>query len=239
MKLLTFIFSLALLTNLSAQYSESESSIMFNYDIDYEVQFDTSIMINSDHVYSQYLSEQDDEYIQWVYQLNEQRNKSIKKEGDKTSILSNKAEKNSLIFTLIKDGEIRFDTLSNLVEINLDSKPKKIGFFAKLWNKIRMPSISKVLDDQNIQGSLPEGCMTWVNPNSRRLKCGLEIVQPSSEVTMVLINDEGEIVHTFADAILFRGWNNYRWNRENHRKGKYTLSVTVDGVCMTQDVKIK
>lgn len=239
MKYFNLIIALLCITNLAAQYSESENTIMFNYDIDYEVQFDTSLAVNSDHVYSEYLSTQDDEYVQWVYQLNEQRNKSIRSQEGKSSIVSDKEEKNSLIFTLVKNGEVRYDTVSNLVEINLGKKPNKIGFFRKLWNKIRMPNVGNILDEQNLVGSLPKGCMSWVNANDRRLKCGVEIIQPSSDVTMVLFNDKGSVVHTFADETLYRGWNNYRWNRGDHKKGIYTLKITVDGESLSQDVKIK
>ncbi len=66
-----------------------------------------------------------------------------------------------------------------------------------------MPSVSNILDEQNIKGTLPDGCMTWVNANKKRLKCGLEIVQPAAEVTMVLLNAKGEVVHTFADETLY------------------------------------
>lgn len=238
MKYLNLIIAFLFIHSLSAQYSDIDNTVVFNYDIDYDVTLDTSIAINKNHVLSDYIVAQDEDYIEWLYRLNDKKNESSNKEMLKSNIISDKGQGNSLIFTLTRDGEIMYDTIANLVEINIESKPKKIGFFRKIWNKITMPNVRKILDDQNIQGSLPEGCMSWVSVSRSRLKCGIEIVKPSSEVVMVLKNKEDEVVHTFVDGILHRGWNNYKWNRGNNKKGSYLLSITVDGECMTQNVKI-
>jgi len=239
MKYLNLVIAFLSMTTLHAQYSDKDAEVLFNYDIDFTVALDTTIDINRDHVYADYLADQNDDYIQWVYQLNERRNESIKNESAKTDLIDDRGGENSLVFTLVDDNGVRYDTLSNLVSIDISKKPEKIGFFRKLWNKIRMPNVDRILEEQNIQGSLPEGCMSWVSANKNRLKCGVEIIQPSSEVRMELINSSGVVVHIFADGTLYRGWNNYEWDREDHKKGIYTLSITVDGVCMTQDVRIK
>lgn len=239
MKYLNLIIAFLFIHSLSAQYSDNDNTVVFNYDIEYDVALDTAIAVNKNHELSDYILAQEEDYIEWLYRLNEKKNRSARKEVLKANIINDKGQGNSLIFTLTKNGEMRYDTIANMVEINVESKPKKIGFFRKLWNKISMPNVRKILDNQNIQGSLPEGCMSWVSVSRGRLKCGVEIVQPSSEVTMVLKNNNDEVVYTFADGILHRGWNNYKWNRENHKKGTYLLSITVDGQSMTQNVKIE
>ncbi len=236
MKYLNLAIAFLMLNSLSAQYSESENTVVFHYDIDYKVELDTTISLNRDHVLSDYIVDQGEDYVEWVYRLNEQRNKSSKKGTFKTNLVNDKGVQNSLVFSLTKNGEMRYDTLSNMVDINMHSKPKKMGFFRKLWNRITMPNVRNLLDKQDIKGSLPEGCMSWVSVSGSRLKCGVEIIKASSEVTMVLKSKNDEIIHSFAQGTLHRGWNNYKWNRGDHKKGTYILSITVDGQTMTQNI---
>lgn len=233
MKYLILILVLLSFNSLQAQYSEIDNTVVFNYDIDYSVELDTTISINRDHKLSNYIADQGKDYVEWVYRLNEQRNKSTAFDAN---LINDNGDQNTLVFTLTENGETTFDTLVNKVNININSKPKKIGFFRRLWHKIRMPNIRSLINKIDIEGSLPEGCMSWTNVSGSRLKCGVEIVKPSSTVSIFLKDRNKQVVYTFVEGTLHRGWNNYEWNRGDYDKGLYFLEITVDGQTMTQGV---
>ncbi len=219
-----------------------------------KVTLDSSIKENVDNPFFYYFKEQDNAYINWLYARNLTHEKwAPHSKGDMDN--GPLAEQNhTLVFTIKEGKKTRLDTLKNSIN-PLNHKVTKIASgdynsndydneeswdflgLRKQFAKWKVGSISNMLDERNLDGSLPKGVMSYIEMNRKRLKCGVNITNLKSEVLIQIADKKGNVISTLVDDELSRGWKEYVWKRGKNKRGKYILMITVDGQKMTQNFK--
>lgn len=242
MKQITIITSFLLITTfVNAQATAQKQN--------YQVSLDTQIAINNAHPYIDLFSSKDDLYIAWLYATNKKNMKNTPKYANPAVIVDDSDGNNSLIFTLANENGIRYDTLRNSVHEVYESRSQsllnKLRGLSKIfgkdggWSMIGKKKYSyrnnDMLDFQDLQGSLPEGSMMYLEDKNWGLKFGVKISEFQSQVKITITNEAGSQVSTVVDKELRRGWNNFKWKRKQLPHGMYNISVTIDGHTMTQN----
>lgn len=221
--LMAFLFtSLAL-------YSQTDQSL------DYKVSLDFEIKENRNHTHSNYFKQQGETYPQWLYTLNKTNEIEFWKNNGPKRLVTNSGSNNSLIFTkTYEDGNVVLDTVRNSLHTgDIEVQRDFLGirkFFAGFRAK-------RSLRKLNLEGNLPEGCMSFVSTNRRGLKCGVQIAKNDSKVKIEL-RKKDKAIEVLVDGNLKKGWNNFEWKRGQYKKGDYTLIFTVDDHTMSQNVEI-
>ena len=96
-----------------------------------------------------------------------------------------------------------------------------------------------LLKDMNLQGNLPKGSNSFVHMSRNTMKCGVNVFTSTAHVKIDVYDLKGNLIATLVDDELLQGWNNYKWTRGDHPKGKYQLSISVDDQIRTQYFKLK
>lgn len=219
-------------TTAFAQEGNSQSynvSIVDDKDTETCVILDRSIKVNDVHPLMDQFEAESENYITWLYSLNKIW------QMDSTFLPGPKViTKESLVFTITKNGKTRFDTLNNAVD------PDKYipNFEANgSWiSKTKRPYFNRI--DIEKQGSLPRGSMSYIEAKRKKMECGVLVAKPRSKVTVLIKNLKGETLTVLCDEYRLKGWSNFKWKRGGYPRGKYLLSFEVDGQLMTQKFKI-
>ncbi len=215
----------------------------------YQVSLDAQMAVNKAHPYIDLFSSKDDLYIAWLYATNKKNMKNTPKYANPAVIVDDSEGNNSLIFTLENENGISYDTLRNSVHEVYESRSQsllnKIRGLTKIfgnddgWSMIGKNKYSyrdsDMRDLQDLQGSLPEGSMMYLEDKNWGLKFGIKVAELKSQVKVTITNEAGNQVSTIVEKELRRGWNNFKWKRKNLPHGVYNISVTVDGHTMTQN----
>lgn len=154
-------------------------------------------------------------------------------------IVSNKGDKNSLIFTLDYGDRIEYDTLQNCVhpEGQNDGYAYKVkGRLSNWFGK----QIYKATNT-NIKGShSPIVKSQWVqqSDNQKQTPMGLELLGQAT-VKIEVFTTKGKYITTVADGVFEAGKHEFIFSHINIKKGTYRLVSTVDGETLSQNIRVK
>jgi hypothetical protein len=261
-RIVTIIVFVGLYISASAQSNHWFEKLIKEYDAEnkIEVSIERSAAQNDNHPYMDRIEEQDYQFVKWLYFINiRQAEESSNEENigvvikkvlgennfnSKTywsQVIRDKEEhKTPITFTIKEEGQMRYVTINNVVEIEekFENDHNNDGWdFLGIRKSIAKIRKKGLLKDRDIQGDLPKGSMTFINASRNRLKCGVNVPQSSAYVKIDANDLEGNLIATLVDDELRKGWNNYKWTRGDHPKGKYQLSISVDD--QTQNFKVK
>lgn len=181
---------------------------------------------NSEHPLIDFIVSKDEEFIKWMYFVN--------KKHHNTNNMNSNEDFSPITYTVTREGVTSIETIDNCVVLETEQEWDFLGI-RKAIGKIRSLD---ALEKQNLRGDLPEGAMTWISANKKRLKCGVNVPSTNAHVTIQIKSPKGEVIATLVDDELSKGWSNYKWNRVMRKKSTYELHVTVDGQTMIQDFRI-
>ena len=219
------ILSLVFVAELTGQFNKEH----------YELSLDPTLPINQNHPYIEYFSQQDDEYIAWLYVTNVVNMENTAKHKKSAAVIDTQNGNNSLVFTLTGKDEIRYDTLRNSIHDFRESGHEKRSFVEKfLGNFISNDDIDFL---QNLDGDLPKGAMIWREDKNWGLKFGVLVPDHDCMVEILIRDTQGRTLTTIVDKPLRKGWNNFKWKRGHHPRGVYNLSISINGETITQNFK--
>ena len=148
-------------------------------------------------------------------------------------LVTNKGDKNSLIFTLDYGDYVEYDTLQNCVHPpghDLDN------WFSRLLGK-QIYNAS----DNNIRGHHPEVVESqWMEQrdNQKQTPMGIKL-RGEAEVRIEIKTKNGQPIATIANGTFQKGTHEFVWPHVNVKKGTYRLETTVDGETLSQDLRVK
>jgi len=265
----TLIALLILNISLSAQSNHWFQKLIDEYDPEnkMEVSVERAVGNNDAHPYMDLIAQKDDQFIKWLYFINihnaeEPGSKNDKKIFVETllgetnfetlsdwslNIRDKKAHKAPIVFTIIEEGQMRYATINNIVVIEEkdNANENNDGYSDGGWDifgirkGIAKLRVKGMLKNQNIQGDLPKGSMSFIDISRNRMKCGVNVPTSSAYVKIDINDLDGNLIATLVDDELRKGWNNYKWVRGDYPKGKYQLSISVDDQTQTQNFKLK
>lgn len=200
----------------------------------YSVQLDADIKVNANHKYIDFFSLQNEDYIQGLYKTNQINMKEHTELMNPAKLVKHSGGNNSLIFTVHRNGVTYLDTLRNSLHPHeIESGSDFLGirkWFAKLVAKNH-------ISVESIEGSLPKGGMTWISAKRQKVEFGILVPEVSADVTIILQDENNEVIAIIIDDVLRKGWNNYKWERGTFPKGKYKITFTMNGQTMSQMFK--
>lgn len=201
---------------------------------DFQVSLDPCLDTNENHPYMSFFNLQDNDYILGLYALNKANSINTPEYYNPAIVIKNQEGNNSLIFTLFEGGVSRYDTVRNTLHPAELSTDKEWDWFGlrSMWVKYYS---KRQLNNQNLQGSLPRGVMSYISSSNRKLEFGIQVVSATSEVKIEITTLTGELVLQIVDDKLAQGWQ--EWSPTNLSRGMYTLVMTVDGQTMSQNFK--
>ena len=251
-----------LYTTVFAQSNHWFQKLINDYDPEnkIEVSVERAVGQNENHPYMDLISQKDKQFVKWLYFINihnaenpnsgenivvvhksESEGNSSNSLSDQPKVSRAKNGKDPIVFTIIEEGEMRYDTVNNIVTIEEDydmSASDGWDIFG-IRKAIAKKRTKGLLEDINVQGDLPKGSMSFIEMSRSRMKCGVNVSTSSAYVKIDVSDLEGNLIATLVDAELSQGWNNYKWTRGNHPKGRYQLSISVDDQTQTQHFKVK
>ncbi len=154
-------------------------------------------------------------------------------------LVTNKGDKNSLIFTLDYGDRIEYDTLQNCVHPPSDNDGyayKTNGWLPNFIGK----QIYKATNN-NIKGSHPAVVKSqWVqqSDNQKQTPMGIELLGKAA-VKIDIFTTKGKHITTVADGIFEAGKHEFVFPHVNIKKGIYRLVSTVDGETLSQNIRVK
>ena len=178
------------------------------------------------------------EYIKSIYFANLScAGASRKKLGG--PLVTNKDDKNSLIFTLDYGDHIEYDTLQNCVhppdyddgfEFNLK------GWLPNLIGK-RIYKATNI----DIQGNHPDVVETqWVqqSDNQKQTPIGIKL-KDRADVFITVETTKGQPVLVVANGVFEAGTHEFIFPHVNIKKGTYRLITTINGETLSQNIRVK
>ncbi|MEM1121801.1 MAG: hypothetical protein AAGJ18_15220 [Bacteroidota bacterium] len=162
-------------------------------------------------------------------------------------MVTNRGDRNSLIFTLDYGDHIAYDTLQNCVH------PPKYGNgtdgYEIVYNLKKIKNFLWPESDEgdsftfygNVDGDLPKVVeMQWIEQrdNQKQTPMGIKLREQAS-VKIEVKTKKGELVKTIVDRILEAGQYDFIFPHINIKKGTYQLFTTVDGQTQSQYFRVK
>lgn len=149
-------------------------------------------------------------------------------------IVTNKGDKNSLIFTLDYGDYVEYDTLQNCVHPPGHEASK--GWFSNFIGK----QIYKATDN-DIRGQHPAVVESqWVeqSDNQKQTPIGIKL-RGAATVKIAIETTKGQPIKTIANGIFEEGTHEFTFPHVNIKKGTYRLITTVDGATLSQNIRVK
>ena len=154
-------------------------------------------------------------------------------------LVTNKGDKNSLIFTLDYGDRIEYDTLQNCVHPPSDNDG--YAYKAKGWLPNFIGKQIYKATDNNIKGSHPAVVKSqWVqqSDNQKQTPMGIELLGKAT-VKIEIFTTKGKHITTVADGVFEAGKHEFIFPHVNIKKGTYRLISTVDGETLSQNIRVK
>jgi len=148
-------------------------------------------------------------------------------------LVTNKGNKNSLIFTLDYGSYIEYDTLQNCVH---PSGQEAQGWLSNWFGK----QIYKATNN-DIQGHHPAVVKSqWVqqSDNQKQTPMGIELLGQAT-VKIEIYTTKGKHITTVADGVFEAGAHEFIFPHVNIKKGTYRLVSTIDGETLSQNIRVK
>lgn len=204
-------------------------------ELGYRIALDPTIKENACHEYIEDFLKKDQKYLWWLYTTNRLSEKELQGASSNSKIYNNSGGNNSLVFTIVEEDRIRYDTLRNSVHPNESSKDDGFKIARSVFAKWRAKRMLRKLD---LQGDLPKGAMSSVSAKKWGLRVGVLVPESQAQVTIEVFNKRGEHVATVVDADLKKGWNNFEWKRNDLKRGKYKVKITMNEDSISQNFKM-
>ena len=154
-------------------------------------------------------------------------------------LVTNKGDKNSLIFTLDYGDRIEYDTLQNCVHPPSDNDGYEYKVKGWLPNFIGK-QIYKATDN-DIRGHHPAVVeMTWVeqSDNQKQTPIGIKL-RGAATIKIEISTTKGQHLSTIADGTFEKGKHEFIFPHVNIKKGTYRLVISVDGETVSQNIRVK
>lgn len=155
-------------------------------------------------------------------------------------LVTNKRDKNSLIFTLDYGDRIEYDTLQNCVHPpGHDNDGFAYNVKGGLGNWFGKQIYNATNND--IKGSHPAVVKSqWVqqSDNQKQTPMGIELLDKAT-VKIEVYTTRGKHVKTVADGVFKPGIHEFVFPHVNIKRGTYRLVSTVDGKTLSQNIKVK
>ena len=154
-------------------------------------------------------------------------------------LVTNKGDKNSLIFTLDYGNRVEYDTLQNCVHPPEDNDGYEYEVKGRLANWFGK-QIYKATNT-NIKGSHPAVVKSqWVvqSDNQKQTPMGVELLGKAA-VKIEIYTTKGKHIKTVADGVFEAGKHEFVFPHVNIKRGTYRLVSTVDGETLSQNIRVK
>ncbi|GEM_PF-6047091 len=154
-------------------------------------------------------------------------------------LVTNKRDKNSLIFTLDYGDYIEYDTLQNCVHPS--GHNDGYAYKVKGWLPNFIGKQIYKATDNDIRGHHPDVVeMQWVeqSDNQKQTPIGIKL-KGTARVKIEIATTKGKPITTLADGTFEKGKHEFIFPHINIKKGTYRLITTVDGETMSQNIRVK
>ncbi len=162
-------------------------------------------------------------------------------------IVTNRGDKNSLIFTLDYGDRIEYDTLQNCVH---PPKEETNNTTSEILESFKVIKKFLQLDNDestttgiygSVDGDLPEVVESnWItsSDNQKQTPIGIKL-RGAATMKIAIQTTKGQPVLTIADGIFEKGVHEFIFPHVNIKKGTYRLIITVDSETLSQNIRVK